>query len=428
MISIDIQNSLRSQLGFRHGFSRRFLAKKTRHYQPLVEEAFKRASQIGYGFLKLPDDTKLVTKIKKFAKSQQHKWENIVVLGIGGSALGLIAVQEALMGPFSHLQKKPHLFVIDNVDPDYMTQLADSIDVSKSLFIVISKSGGTVEPMTLYSFFRQKLIDKKAKKIQQHFVFITDAKTGLLRKLGKEEGIEMFEVPAKVGGRFSVLSSVGLVPAALAGVDISALLKGAKKMRTEIKKKKELDNPALTLATLQYLEDASKEKIMTVMMPYSNFLFRVGDWYRQLLAESIGKNKKTGPTPINALGTTDQHSQLQLYNEGPNNKWFIFLRVLQHQSKARLKNHLPDGIEFLNGKKVGDIIDAAYLGTSQSLAKNSRPNVTIEISKINAETMGALFMLFEFQVALLGFMYKVDAFNQPGVEDSKILTKKILSE
>jgi len=164
------------------------------------------------------------------------------------------------------------------------------------------------------------------------------------------------------------------------------------------------------------------------MMPYSNCLFRFGDWYRQLLAESIGKNISTGPTPITALGTTDQHSQLQLYNEGINNKWFIFLHVIKHMDDPKSGSYLPKELNFLNNKKLGDVIDAAYIGTSEALAKNKRPNITLHIPKVNAEVLGELFMLFEFQVALLGLLYKVDAFNQPGVEQSKIITKKILSK
>ena len=164
------------------------------------------------------------------------------------------------------------------------------------------------------------------------------------------------------------------------------------------------------------------------MMPYSNQLFRIGDWYRQLLAESIGKNSKTGPTPINALGTTDQHSQLQLYSVGPNTKFFIFLRVLKFKNTLKLGNNLPKELDFLNKKTMNEIIDAALSGTAESLAVNKRPNITINIPKIDEENLGALFMLFEFQIALLGLLYKVNAFNQPGVEKSKLITKKILSK
>ena len=209
-------------------------------------------------------------------------------------------------------------------------------------------------------------------------------------------------------------------------MDIGGLLKGAREMREAIKRGKGMSNPALALAAAQFLLDKKKRKPMTVLMPYSNYLFRVGDWYRQLLAESIGKSRAAGPTPINALGTTDQHSQLQLYSDGPNNKFFIFMRVLRHAANPKVGQTLPEELYFLNGKKFGQVIDAAYLGTSRALTQHQRPNVTIEVPKIDARSLGALFMLFEFQVALLGLLYKVNAFDQPGVEHSKQITKKIL--
>lgn len=425
MLQLDFKNVLRDRIGYRHGIREGQLKKYCAQYESEIHKIFKSKHKAGYAFSALPDDENLVRKIKRFTKAQQGKWSAVVVLGIGGSALGLIAIQEALIGPFS--QKPPQLFVVDNIDPDYMTGLAGHLDLKRTLFVVISKSGGTVEPMTLYSFFRQQLVDKKVKNLSDHFVFITDVKSGLLRKMGLEEGIPLFEVPAKVGGRFSVLSSVGLLPAALAGVDISGLMKGAKAMRKRIKNKKGVDNPALALAAIQYLLDIKKKKTMTVMMPYSHYLFRCGDWYRQLLAESIGKNPKTGPTPLNALGTTDQHSQLQLYHDGPHNKWFIFLNVLRHANQPVLSDGLPDEMSFLNGKKVAQIINAAYHGTAEALAENKRPNVTLTLDQINAESIGALFMLFEFQVVILGAMYRVNAFDQPGVEASKKLTKLMLN-
>lgn len=429
MIQFNIDNALRPKIHRRHTVMNWSFRSALKKYQPLVKEVFKNKSKMGYAFLSLTDDEALVRKIKSFAKKQSaKKWENIVVLGIGGSALGLIALRDAIQGPLANQTLDRKLFVIDNVDPDYMSQVVESINIKKSLFIVISKSGSTVEPMTLFSYFKEKLLTSKVKKWQDHFVFITDAKKGLLRPMGKKEGVEMFEVPDKVGGRFSVLSSVGLLPAALVGININSLLKGAAEMKKEIKKLKLENNPALVIAVLQYLLDKKKGKNMTVMMPYSNRLFKVGDWYRQLLAESIGKNEKSGPTPVNALGTTDQHSQLQLYSQGPNDKWFIFLKVEKFKGDQKLKNHLPDPIGFLNQKKVSTILNAALQGTSDSLSSNNRPNITLTVEKVDEKSVGALFMLFEFQVALLGYLYGVDAFNQPGVEGSKILTKKILSQ
>jgi glucose-6-phosphate isomerase len=219
-----------------------------------------------------------------------------------------------------------------------------------------------------------------------------------------------------------------LLPAALAGINIRKLMAGAEKMLKTIRETKGEENPALLLACLQHLMDTKKGKPMVVLMPYGNRLFRMADWYRQLLAESIGKNLKTGPTPINALGTTDQHSQLQLYNEGPDNKWYIFMETLKPNRDLELGKKLPKELGFLNGRSMGEILKASLQGTSGSLTKKGRPNITLRIDQIDEETVGGLFMLFEFQVALLGLLYKVNAFDQPGVEESKRITKNLLSK
>lgn len=426
MLQLDIQNILKNQIGSKYGISESKLNNFCSKKGKLIKEIFKNKNKYGYDFLNLPDNDALIRKIKKFVTDQKkNNWKNIVVLGIGGSALGAIAIRDALLPA---INPKIRLIVLDNIDPEYTFDTLSAVDLSKTLFIVISKSGTTTEPMVIYGIVKEMLIKKFPKNYQKHFVFITDPKKGLLRKISKKEGITAFDVPPKVGGRFSVLSSVGLLPSALAGADVNGLLKGARLMREAIKTKLPEKNPALLLAVIQYLMDRKKDKNITVMMPYSNKLFKVGDWYRQLLAESIGKNKKTGPTPIASLGTTDQHSQLQLYAEGPNNKLIIFLRILKHINDPKLNDVLPKEIGYLNNKKMSAILDSAYLGTSQSLAKNGVPNLTIEIPKADAENLGALFMLFEFQVALLGLFYKVDAFNQPGVEHGKQITKKLLSE
>lgn len=422
MLHLQIENL--SKVGRLHGLSKTRLASFCDRQQALVQKIFKLKAKPGYAFTTLPDAKANLTKIKKYVKDQQkNKWQNIVVLGIGGSALGAIAVRDALQSEFA---KGPRLYVLDNIDPAYTAEMLGSLSLAKTLFVVISKSGTTTEPMIQYGLVKEMLMKKFPKNYQKHLVFVTDPKGGLLRKIAKKEGITTFDIPPKIGGRFSVLTNVGLVPCALAGMDINGLLKGAREMRDAIKRSKGVHNPALALAATQFLLDKKKKKPMTVLMPYSNHLFRIGDWYRQLLAESIGKSRGAGPTPINALGTTDQHSQLQLYNDGPNNKFFIFMRLLKHQQNPKVGDVLPEEIGFLNGKKFGEVIDAAYLGTSRALTKHRRPNVTIEVPKVDAKSIGALFMLFEFQVALLGLLYKVDAFNQPGVEHSKQITKKIL--
>jgi len=426
MLKLNTQNILKTKIGPENGIAESDLCSFCKANGKSVKKIFDSKNQAGYAFLTLPDDNDLAKKIEKFAAEQKkNKWENIVVLGIGGSALGLIALREAVLGPLYNLYSKPRLFVLDNIDPFYTANFFSTIDVHKSLFIVISKSGTTVEPMALYAIARGKF---KQSDVKKHFVFVTDPEEGLLRDIAKKDNISTFEVPQKVGGRFSVLSAVGLLPAALIGIDIKAIFDGAKKMRGQIGKSSPEKNPALLLAATQYLMDIKKGKCMTVMMPYSSSLYRTADWYRQLLAESIGKNEKTGPTPLKALGTTDQHSQLQLYTEGPNNKLIIFLTSATFAKDPKIGNVLPKEIGYLNGKKLSEILAAAHAGTAGSLAAAKRPNLTIEVPTCDEENIGALIMLFEFQVALLGFMYKVNAFDQPGVEHGKKITKSLLSK
>ncbi len=429
MLYVDFKNALSDEVGAANGIGRRAFLNALQKNQRHLKKIFRSRNKDGYAFLNLPDDRSTLAEIKKWAKGQKkHHWENIVLLGIGGSALGSIALREALNGIYRNPANKPHFFVLDNIDPDHVSNLFSVIRLQKTLFVVISKSGGTVEPMALYGLCREKLAAKKIRNIRKHFVFITGPGENPLRAIGEKEKIDCFSIPPKVGGRYSVLSSVGLLPAVLMGIDADALLKGARKIREMVRKTRPEKNPALILACLQYLLDKKKKKMISVMMPYSNRLFRFGDWYRQLTAESLGKKRSVGPTPVNALGTTDQHSQLQLYNNGPNNKWFIFLRLLKYNNEPKLGDHLPEKLGFLNSKKLNEVIEAAFQGTVGSLTKNRRPNVTIELPKANAESLGMLFMLFEIQVALLGLMYKVDAFDQPGVEASKKITKKLLSK
>ena len=425
MLNLQLDNIYSTKIGVRHGIKENKLQSFCDAKQPLVQKVFSSKNQYGYHFLTLPDAQANLKKIKAYVKEQEKNgWKDIVVMGIGGSALGAIAVRDALINEFDKGKK---LHVLDNIDPAYLAEFFASLDLAKTLFVVISKSGTTTETMTQYALAKSMLLKKFPKDYQKHLLFITDPKAGLLRKIAKAEKITAFDIPPKIGGRFSVLTNVGLIPCALAGVDISSLLKGAREMREAIKRGKGILNPALVLAATQFILDKKKNKPMTVLMPYSNYLFRVGDWYRQLLAESIGKSRGAGPTPINALGTTDQHSQLQLYNDGPNNKLIIFMRLLKHAKDPVVpEGILPEEIAFLSGKKMRTVIDAAYKGTSEALAQHKRPNLTIEVPKVDARHLGALFMLFEFQVALLGLLYKVDAFDQPGVEHSKKITKQIL--
>lgn len=362
--------------------------------RPIAEYLEKiEARELGFYDLHKQD----TSKIKEFAANAD--FDHIVVCGIGGSSLGTICLQQAL----THLYKTPKLHVLDNIDPVMFTELEESIDFNKTLFIVISKSGNTPEILSQYAYFSEKAPAK-------NFVFITGP-TGKLREAAGDRTI--FEVPENVGGRFSVLTPVGLLPAALLGLDIDKMLEGAAHMREKFFSTDVTQNLPFTLAQIQH----KLSKPVTVMMPYSQKLSKLSDWYSQLLAESIGKNSTTGITPQKALGVTDQHSQLQLYNEGPNDKLLIFLEVTD------LGPELPiPGKPYSFNKLLKVELDA----TRKSLTQNKKPNLTIKINKVSEQSLGELFMLFEASIAFLGEFYNIDAFDQPGVELSKQLTREAL--
>lgn len=369
----------------------------------------------------------LVSEIEQFSEQAKGKYDTIVLLGIGGSSLGPIALRDA----FGHSQTgtSPKLIVLDNIDPDLIAETLESISLSRTLFLVITKSGGTPETVSQYLFFSQKI--REAQLLEKdHFVFITDPEKGLLREDANKKGISTFPVPADVGGRFSVLTPVGLVPAALIGIDIRKLLEGARTMREEFLSEKASENMPFLLASLQYLL-LQKGKTVNVMYPYAHKLYRVADWFRQLLAESTGKRYAesgeeifTGITPIAALGATDQHSQNQLYFEGPNDKFFLFLQTESFKNTVSIPS--DERIPYLVDSDFGELLTLELAGTAGALTKVDRPHITISMSDISEENIGALFLLLEGATAFLGEFLNIDAFDQPGVELSKNITKELL--
>ena len=369
----------------------------------------------GQNFPLLPKVKGPVLAVKELAEKLKGRFKDIVILGIGGSALGITSLRDALKGPLWNLDGKPRLFVLDNLDT--VGELENMLDLDKTLFIVISKSGTTPETMAQFFYFREKVS-------KERFVFITDPKEGELRAIGKEYGIPMLTIPAEVGGRFSVLSPVGLFPAALLGIDIEELLAGAEKMATQFGETEWDLNLPFQLATVQYLLEWKQGVGITVLFPYSSRLASFADWYGQLLAESIGKEGK-GITPLRGVGVTDQHSQLQLWTEGPNDKLILFLEVEKEKSPLIPKS-TREKLAYLGGRSFHELMNSEKKGTEQALTEYGRPTATIRIPSLSARTLGELFMFFECSIAFLGEYYRVNAFDQPGVELGKKLTKKIL--
>jgi len=372
------------------------------------------------------------------ARAKKGKFDDLVVLGIGGSALGLTALATALRPPYwNHLPRekragRPRLWVMDNVDPAEFAALLDIVDTERTLFNVISKSGETAETMSQFLVALDLLRDCVGKEWKKHLVVTTDAKTGILRPFVKAEGLESFAVPDGVGGRFSVLAPVGLFGAAMIGIDVEALLAGASAMDKRCSAATFEQNPAAQSAAVQ-IGLYRKGKFMSVLMPYSAALRDVADWFRQLWAESLGKTladgTAVGPTPIKALGVTDQHSQVQLYRDGPNDKVFTILAV----EDFGIELPIPDppagvaGLEYLVGRSMAELFHAEERATVWALAHLAqRPTVRLVLERITPHAVGQLLYLLEVQTSIAGEMLGASTYNQPGVEAGKEATRALM--
>lgn len=379
-------------------------------------------------WLDLPYQTAVHDEILEYAASVKGRFENVVVLGIGGSALGNIALHSALNSPYHNLNPPPghpRLFVLDNIDPDLVGEFLDGFDPAKTLFNVISKSGGTAETMSQFLIFRNELVSRLGDAHTDHLVITTDAEKGVLREIVASEGYRSFVVPDGVGGRFSVLSPVGLLSSALVGIDVKGLLAGAAAMDEVCREPALFENPALLHAAVQTLMQREKQKNVAVMFSYSHRLRDMADWYAQLLAESIGKRKGdtfVGPTPVRAVGVTDQHSQVQLYVEGPFDKWFTLLSVDRpdHRVDIPLAFEDKEGVSYLGNRQLVELFQAERDGTRIALTEAGRPNATIRLEKIDPHALGQLIYMLEVSVAVMGEHYGIDAFDQPGVEAGKV--------
>jgi glucose-6-phosphate isomerase len=433
-ISFDSSNLL-SELVGEHGLTRSEIKEQTPHALEALRSLRKISDENRQGFAQLPFQTQVAKDILKFAASVKGEYDTICVLGIGGSALGAWALDNALRGPHpvqpAFSKKNPRLVILDNVDPTFVSAALDSMDQRRTLVVVIAKSGATAETVATFLIVREWLKEKLGRKANQQIVAVTSAGRGDLAVLAEREKYRTFEIPANVGGRFSVLSPVGLVPAALIGIDIRKVLKGAAAM-AELSWSKDLSgNTALRSALYQYLVWTRKNKPMQVAFPYSNRLWGTAFWFRQLWAESLGKahlrtgeTVNVGQTPIAALGTTDQHSQVQLYVEGPNDKVLSFWAVAKHKDNGRIpKARLGlDAFDYLPGQTLARLIDAERRSTAAALTSAGRPNCTYTLDRVDEEHVGAFLQLLEFQTAFVGELLGIDTFDQPGVELGKKFT------
>jgi glucose-6-phosphate isomerase len=437
-LHLDYGNMLAPRLGGR-GIGPERLDGLLDRFASIHSDVRRRRDAGELGFYRLLDPSGLPDQIQTFADGPGQAFENVVVLGIGGSALGATALLHALRGPEWNERNAeardhfPRLFVLDNVDPETVAALLDRIDVRRTLFNVISKSGTTAETMAQFLIARERLeqaIDDP-EGYRRHLLFTTDPKQGVLRDIADRESIPTLPIPPDVGGRFSVLSAVGLLPAAMVGVDVGALLAGARAMDERCDTPTLMDNPAGLFAALQWLADREAGAPIHVMMPYSDRLHSVADWYRQLWAESLGKQRSldgedihVGPTPVKALGATDQHSQVQLYIEGPFDKTVAFLAVEQRDRDITIPRFYDEieALGYLGGHTLGELLDAERRATAAALAERGRMNMTLMLPRLDEHSLGQLLMMLEIATVYAGALYEVDPLDQPGVELGKRLT------
>jgi glucose-6-phosphate isomerase len=401
------------------------------------------------GFPNLPLDQNTSKEILEAADTLRGEIDAVLVLGIGGSALGPYALDGAIRGPHPvqtgpdlkalNAKKNPQLFVMDNVDPGFVAAMLTTLNAKRTAVCVIAKSGSTAETLSTFMVTHDWLTKAiGGRKVAKRIFAVTDEHQGDLLAIAKQEKYPTFFVPPNVGGRFSVFTPVGLLPAALTGIDIVKLLRGAKDANAACWSDFN-SNPALQAAAVHYALDTRRGKKIEVVFAYSNYLWASAFWYRQLWAESVGKraNRKgeivhTGQTPVAALGVTDQHSQVQLYMEGPHDKMITFWAVERPRMEVRLPSDKRfakfDSTGYLQGKTLGQLFHAERAATEAALTEAGRPNCRWTLPRVDEYHIGMFFQLLEFQTAFAGELYGIDAFDQPGVELAKKLTSGLMGK
>ena len=442
-IKLYYKNVTAEVIGAENGISPEQLDGLARETSPLIQKLNSQRKARQTPYRDLPYNKKTPQQVKELAAELKDDCENLVVLGIGGSALGNIALQTALNPYMYNLddaqRSGPRLFIFDNIDPSQLASFLDWVGdrLDRTIFNVISKSGRTAETASQFLIVRQLLTDRLGPKgLQNQIVATTDPKQGTLRKIADEAGLRCLEVPDGVGGRFSVLSAVGLFSAAMCGVDIDSLLDGAGDMDARVSREDFYKNPAALNAAINY-HFYNQGKKISVMMPYSYALKDLADWYRQLWAESLGKAEDLtgrevhiGPTPVRALGTTDQHSQVQLYREGPDDKLFTFLQVNNFDRNLKI-GPVPDNapeLGFLADADLSELLSSEKKATEYALLQDKRPCLTVLFDRVNAHTVGQFIYLYEVTTSIAGALFGIDTYNQPAVELGKEATFALMGK
>jgi glucose-6-phosphate isomerase len=425
--SLVLEKNLRSGDGMTAGQLRKAL----RRAEKAALAVARRHANGEIGFPDLPFLAPEARRISRDAARLRSRFTHMLVLGIGGSALGAKAVLEGVGGPGA--RKGLALSVADNVDPDAFFPLLRSHPMTTTAVVAISKSGGTAETNAQLALAVESLKKANGRSWKEHLILVTDPEKGAFRGLAQKEGIVSYPVPPNVGGRYSVLSAVGLLPLAAAGVSIERLLLGARWMEDRFRGKEPESNPVLFASAVYAHYLLANPKAVQVWMTYGEGLSRVAEWWQQLWAESLGKlrpdGKPVGQTPARAVGVTDQHSQVQLYQDGPPDKIYTFIKWARGNASGRVpRAGFAPGMEMLGGRPLRDLFDAEFEGTTGALWNAGRPIVRIEIGARDEAHIGAFLHFWEWVTAVVGECAGIDPFDQPGVEEGKKITRALMGE
>jgi len=406
------------------------LAERLARTKPALDRLRAQRAAGTMPFLKLPDRRDDLPVIAALADKASRKFTDLVVLGTGGSSLGgqtLAALKTQPIPPAS----RNWLHFVDNIDPHDYGVLVDGLNFATSLFVVISKSGGTAETLTQFLIALEAVKSAEGEDaLRSSFVVITEPGDNPLRRLAARWQLPVLEHDPALGGRYSALSLVGLLPAMFAGVDAVAIRAGAAQaLDIALGADDPADSPPALGAALSIALAEESNVATTVMMPYCDRLGPFAMWFRQLWAESLGKDGK-GTTPVRAIGAVDQHSQLQLYLDGPPDKLFTVITLDVEGSGRRVEPDLvanDPALSYLSGKTIGDLCDAEQRATIETLARNGRPVRVIRLDDLDERKLGALMMHFMLETVIAGELLGVDPFDQPAVEQGKILARQYLA-
>jgi glucose-6-phosphate isomerase len=418
-VTFDYQNLLEVEGGLSNG--------ELDEMRSRLGEAVDELLESSPGFMRLPKTGEYAEASLRLAGEIQGSGAtDFIHVGIGGSALGPMALHRALNHPYYNLlpeRRGPRIHFAENTDPNSLGAILDVADPDSTWVNVVTKSGSTAETIANFLVIRGSLVESLGDfGYQEKTIATTDPEEGFLKEIAEREDLKVLPIPQDVGGRFSVLTPVGLLPAAVTGLDVEALLAGAAQCVDEVEEQG-AEHPAVVGAAMHYLMDTARGRNVRVMMTYADALERFAAWFVQLWAESLGKDGK-GSTPHGAVGTTDQHSQVQLYMEGPQDKVIEIVEIEEHPRDLSIPSAYDDleGVGYLGGHMMAELLNVECDATRKALAEAGRPNSTISLGAVSEENLGYLLQALEVQTAIAGSLYGVNAFNQPGVEAGKQIT------